>query len=91
MKVSYEVDIAISRAEAINMAHAAFIQANGRSEAIVKWNAAKTQRERYELIKPYLAYAPDDFRDYMPGRYYVVLPENILPLEKVTLYEPVDY
>jgi len=88
MKEDGEVNLAIARAESVNMAMAAFIQAQGRSAAVSAWGDADSGSERYDLIKPYLAFAPDAFADYMPGSYEVVLPASLVNLAKVELHAP---
>jgi prepilin-type N-terminal cleavage/methylation domain-containing protein len=88
MKEDSEVNLAIARAEAVNMALASFIQAQGRSVSAAAWADAENDAERYELVKPYLAFAPNAFADYMPGAYGIVLPTTLTVLEKVELHAP---
>jgi prepilin-type N-terminal cleavage/methylation domain-containing protein len=88
MKEDGEVNLAIARAESVNMAMASFIQAQGRSAAVSAWGDAYSGSERYDLIKPYLAFAPDAFADYMPGSYEVVLLASLVNLAKVELHAP---
>lgn len=92
MKTDGEVKLAIARAEAINMSIAAYIQAQGRSTAVSSWTTAATSdtdsAKRYALIKPYLAFAPNAFADYMPGTYTITLPTDITSLTKVALADP---
>lgn len=88
IKEDAEVDLAIARAEAVNMAMASYINAQGRSAADTAWDATSTADQRYALIKPYLAFAPDAFDDYMPGSYAVTLPSDISTLSKVALADP---
>ncbi len=88
MKEDSEVNLAIARAEGINMSLASYIQASGRTAAISAWSAASDDAARYAIIKPYLAFAPNAFTDYMPGSYTIALPTDISSLQKVTLYAP---
>jgi len=90
MKQDSEVNLAIARAEAVNMAIASYIQANGRSSAVTAWADAGSAANRYALVKPYLAFAPQAFADYMPQGYSVTLPSSIAALQKVTLTGPGD-
>ncbi len=85
MQEDSEVNLAIARAEAVNMALASFIQAQGRSASVTGWSGAANASARYALIKPYLAFAPDAFTDYMPGGYTITLPTSIATLSKVAL------
>jgi prepilin-type N-terminal cleavage/methylation domain-containing protein len=90
IKTDSEESLAISRAEAINLSVASYIQAHGQANAIAGWAAATTPASRYALLAPYLAYAPAAFTDYMPGGYSVTLPAPtaLLPLAKVPLTGP---
>lgn len=88
MKQDSEVNLAIARAEAVNMAVASYMQANGRSVAVSGWAGASNADDRYALIKPYLAFAPEDFDDYMPQGYVITLPTAIASLQKVALTGP---
>lgn len=90
MKQDSEVNLAIARSEAVNMAVASYIQANGRSVAVAGWAAATNADDRYALIKPYLAFAPESFADYMPQGYVITLPTAIASLQKVALTGPGD-
>lgn len=88
IKEDGERSLAISRAEAMNMALAAFVQANGQAAAVTLWGGANDNSSRYTLVKPYLAFAPNSVSDYMPGGYSVTLPASINPIEKVGLAGP---
>ena len=88
MKSDSEENLAIARAEAVNMGIASFIQANGRGAAIAGWSAAANDQARYDLVTPYLAFAPDQFGDYMPSTYTVNLPSDITTLAKSQLLGP---
>ena len=68
-----EESFAIGRAEALNSSISQFIQANGRANAGVAWTG-KTNTERYNLVKGYLAYAPPDMTTYQPSGYAFTLP-----------------
>ena len=85
MKQDSEVNLAIARAEAVNMSLAAYLQANGRSVAVSGWSSASSAANRYALLKPYLAFAPENFADYMPEGFVITLPTSIASLQKVTL------
>jgi type II secretory pathway pseudopilin PulG len=84
IKEDGERSLAISRAEAVNMAMAAFVQANGATAADTAWVAAGSNG-RYGLLAPYLAFAPADVDDYMPGGYTLQFPADISPITKVGL------
>jgi prepilin-type N-terminal cleavage/methylation domain-containing protein len=88
IKQDSEESLAISRAEALNLSTASYIQAHGQTGAVAGWAGATTQSTRYALLAPYLAFAPAAYTDYMPGGYSVTLPATILPLTKVALTGP---
>jgi prepilin-type N-terminal cleavage/methylation domain-containing protein len=68
-----EENFAIGRAEALNSSISQYIQANGRANAGVAWNAADNAG-RFGLVKGYLAYAPTALSDYQPNGYTYTLP-----------------
>ena len=89
MKRDSEVNLAISRAEAVNMAVASFIQANGRDRAITRWTGASaSDQAKYALIDSYLAFAPTNETDYMPSGYEITWPGSIASLNKFALTDP---
>lgn len=88
LKQDAEVDLAISRAEAANMAIAAYVQANGQPTAVTNWGSASTNQARWVLISPFLAFAPTDVGDFMPSGYTLTLPSTINPLTKAGLSDP---
>lgn len=88
IKQDSEESLAISRAEALNLSMASYIQAHGQANAITGWSAAASNTARYGLVAPYLAFAPS-FADYMPGGYSVSFPTSLVPpLSKVTVTGP---
>lgn len=89
IKEDGEQSLAVSRAEALNMAMASFLQANGVASAVSVWSAASDDDARYALLTPYVAFAPSSRAEYMPAGYEVTLPESISPLrDKATLIGP---
>ena len=69
MRGDSERNLAIARAEALNIATASFIQANGRARAEQLWGSAPTAAAKYTLIRDYLAYSEDTLTRYMPTGY----------------------
>ena len=63
-----EDNLARSRAEALNMAAAAYFQAMGNQAALSAWSGAGNDG-RYTLVAPYLAFAPANLSSYMPAGY----------------------
>jgi prepilin-type N-terminal cleavage/methylation domain-containing protein len=83
-----EENLAITRAEAVNMAIASFIQSRGRSNAEATWDAAATKQQYYSLLAPFLAFAPAVEAQYMPTDYTIGYPGTLASLTKVTLTGP---
>lgn len=84
MRGDAERNVAIARAEAINMAMATLIQVRGRTTAAADWAGAANDQAKYTLLTPYLAYAETNLTDYVPGGYTVTF-NTLDPLRKVTL------
>jgi prepilin-type N-terminal cleavage/methylation domain-containing protein len=87
VKQDSETNLAIARAEAVNMSMVNYIQSYGRDNAKSTW-AGKTDQQRYELLAAYLAFAPALFTDYMPTDYSVTLPGTLGSISKVSLSGP---
>jgi type II secretory pathway pseudopilin PulG len=79
-----ERNVAIARAESINMAMATYIQARGRTQAISDWAGSSSSQAKYALVSSYLSYAESSLTDYMPSGYTITF-NSIDPLQKVTL------
>lgn len=98
VKQDTEINLAIARAEAANMAVASYVQANGHATAAGTWGTGSAPADnvaRYALIAPYLAFAPASVNDYVPNGYTLTLPTNLASLSKATLKDPlantIDY
>jgi prepilin-type N-terminal cleavage/methylation domain-containing protein len=89
LKTDGEENLARSRAEALNLAIASYVQATGASAAQTAWTAANNEA-RYDLIAPYISFAQADLSNsFMPGGYDATLPTTINPLStKTTLTGP---
>lgn len=84
MRSDSERNLAIGRAESINMAMATFIQVRGRTQAAADWTGATTAQTKYALVAPYLSFSETNLTDYIPNGYSVTF-NTIDPLKKVTL------
>jgi prepilin-type N-terminal cleavage/methylation domain-containing protein len=84
IKGDSERNLAIARAEALNMATVSYIQANGRGNVATSW-AALSNQNRYAALVPYLSFAPANLTDYTPAGYSLVLPANLNQLTKSQL------
>lgn len=93
VKQDSEVNLAISRAEMLNLGISSYIQSKGFVNAKTEWDsksASGTPAEaRYDLIAPFLAYAQSDLADFMPAGYSATLPSTLTrPMSKVALTGP---
>ncbi len=86
VKSDSETHLAIARAEALNMAMASYVQAQGSTAAASGWTGASTDAAKYNLVKGYLSFAPDTLALYTPGGFVLAFPASISPLtSKVAL------
>lgn len=88
-----EVNLAVARAEALNIATASYIQASGFANAKTTWDAQSAQTNpteaRYDLISPYLAFAEADLSNFMPAGYSASMPTTLVrPMTKIPLSGP---
>ena len=88
MRTDGERNLAISRAEALNIAMASFVQAEGRSRAETLWQAAASSNARYALLRPYLAFSEDTLTRYVPTSYSVTFGNSVVSMQKCTLTGP---
>lgn len=84
IKSDGEDSLAIARAEALNLAIAAYVQAKGTDAT---WTNSSSSA--YSLVRGYLAYAPTSITNYMPSGYSITFPTAISNnLTKVGLTGP---
>jgi len=88
VKQDAENNLAIARAEAVNIALVNFIQSYGRSNATTTWAAQTSDQARYALLASYLAFAPAAVGSFMPTGYAMSLPTSIVTISKVSLSGP---
>ncbi len=84
MRSDSERNLAIARAESVNMAMATYIQVRGRTQAASDWTGASTTQAKYALFAPYLSFSETNLTDFLPNGYTVTF-NTIDPLKKVTL------
>ena len=87
IKADSERNLAISRAESLNMAIASYVQAKGRTAAIATWSGLANDNARYAQLSPYLAFAPDTLSDFQPGGFTIDIPDDLTKLTKSVLKE----
>lgn len=94
MRGESERNLAITRAEALNLAQATFIQVKGRTEASLQW-ANKNAAARYLLLKDYISFSEDNLTLYMPADYTITFDNSLTSMKKADLIGPgntkIDY
>lgn len=88
MRGDSERNLAIARAESLNLAQASYIQVRGRTQAALEWTAASTPDAKYQLLRNYLSFAEPTLSLYLPSGYSVAFPPTITSMVKVTLTSP---
>ncbi len=88
MRGDSERNLAIARAESLNLAQASFIQVRGRTQAALDWASAASSDSKYTLLRPYLAFAETTLTAYLPSGYSVTFAPSITSMTKVALTSP---
>jgi prepilin-type N-terminal cleavage/methylation domain-containing protein len=88
MRGDSERNLAIARAESLNLAQASYIQVRGRTQAALDWSAASTSDAKYTLLRPYLSFAETTLTAFLPSGYSVTFPPSITSMTKVALISP---
>ncbi|MBL9179782.1 MAG: type II secretion system protein [Verrucomicrobiaceae bacterium] len=88
MRGDSERNLAIARAEALNLAQASYIQVNGRAQAALNWSAATATEAKYTLLRPYLSFSETTLAAFMPSGYTVAFPPSITSMTKASLTGP---
>ncbi len=88
VKSDSELNLAKARAEALNLAAAAYFQAVGPTAALSNWTG-KSDEQRYLLITPYLAFPNATLGAFMPSTDYDINFDDTEPhRKKATLMGP---
>lgn len=88
MRSDSERNLAIARAEALNLAQASYIQVNGRTQAALNWSAASSAESKYTLLRPYLSFSETTLATFMPSGYSVTFAPSITSMTKAALTGP---
>ncbi|WP_395719187.1 type II secretion system protein [Prosthecobacter sp.] len=88
MRGDSERNLAIARAEALNLAQASYIQVNGRTQAALNWSAATSAEAKYTLLRPYLSFSETTLATFMPSGYTVTFAPSITSMTKAALTGP---
>ena len=89
MRSESERNLAIARAEALNMGMSTYLQLVGRSQAATNCGTANSSTtenaRRYSLIQPYVAYSETSLTLFLPQGYTANLPKSITAMTKSEL------
>ena len=88
MRTDSERNLAIARAESLNLAQATLIQVRGRTQAVLDWNTSTSNEAKYSLLRPYLSYSEATLSAYLPAGYSITFPGNITAMTKAALSGP---
>ncbi len=86
VKQDGEQNLAIARAQSLNLAMASYVQAVGSSVASSSWPT--NDQSAYTLIVPYASFAPTNLTSFLPAGYLATIPDSVSPLTNVTLTGP---
>ncbi len=88
MRSDSERNLAIARAEALNLAQASYIQVRGRTQAALDWSSAASVEAKYTLLRPYLSFSETTLAAFMPSGYAVTFAPSITSITKAALTGP---
>ncbi|MDZ4289514.1 MAG: type II secretion system protein [Prosthecobacter sp.] len=88
MRSDSERNLAIARAESLNLAQATLVQVRGRTQAGIDWTGAGSTDAKYNLLRPYLSYAETTISAYLPAGYSITFPASITTMTKAALSGP---
>ena len=77
VKQDGEDNLARARAESLNMAMAAYVQAIGTNTAQSNWAAANSDG-RYQLIRQYIAFSETTLTNFTPNGYAIFLTNSTI-------------
>jgi prepilin-type N-terminal cleavage/methylation domain-containing protein len=86
MRQDSERNLAIARAEALNVAMATMVQMKGRAQAQTDWSNATTADAKYISLLPYLSFAETTRAGYFPSGYDTIFGPTITDMRKVRLF-----
>ena len=88
MRSDSERNLAISRAESLNLAQATLVQVRGRTQASLDWSAASSNEAKYNILRPYLSYAETSLSAYLPTGYSITFQSTVTSMTKALLTGP---
>lgn len=89
IKSDSERELAKARAEALNLAATAYFQSVGPITAASNWGALNNSDDRYNLLKPYLAFPAPTLAEFLPSSDYDIVFDASAPHKvKATLRGP---
>lgn len=88
IKSDSETELAKARAEALNMAAAAYVQAKGTNFIATNW-PSRSDEQRYTDIMDYIAFPATNLSSFLPSAdYRIEFDDNQPHKRKATLYGP---
>lgn len=88
VKSDSERELAKARADALNLAAATYFQSAGPGVAASQWSG-KSSEQRYDLIKPYIAFPAATLSNFLPSTDYTLTFDESNPHKvKATLRGP---
>ena len=88
MREDSEKNLAIARAESLNVAQATMVQVKGRTQANLDWTNALSSDAKYTLLQPYLSYSEATLAAYLPSGYTATFNPAINDMKKARLFGP---
>lgn len=88
MREDSEKNLAIARAESLNVAQATMVQVKGRTQADLDWRNAGSSEAKYTLLQPYLSYAETTLASFLPSGYTATFNAAINDMKKARLFAP---
>jgi prepilin-type N-terminal cleavage/methylation domain-containing protein len=88
MREDSEKNLAIARAESLNVAQATMVQVKGRTQADLDWRNAGSNEAKYTLLQPYLSYAETTLAGFLPSGYTATFNAAINDMKKARLFAP---
>ena len=89
VKSDSERELAKARAEALNLAATAYFQSVGPVIAASNWGGLNSAEDRYDLLKPYLAFPSPSLAEFLPSTDYDIIFDASAPHKvKATLRGP---
>lgn len=89
VKSDSERELAKARAETLNLAATAYFQSIGPAAALSNWTAKTNAEDRYDLLRPYIAFPAASLSNFLPSSDYDISFDSAAPHKvKAQLFGP---